>query len=134
MRQRIRRFGGESHHNGAAHPISDDLPERTEWNIPLLFAALQEHGLVFQPDIEAATADQILPMVKANLGIGFVSEAFLQEEVLGHSVWKLNLTERIPPRNVCLLMPAQCPSGSAARALEWELHRVAAEMDKYRDG
>lgn len=94
----------------------------------------EEHGLVFQPDIEAATADQILPMVKANLGIGFVSEAFLQEEVLGHSVWKLNLTERIPPRNVCLLMPAQCPSGSAARALEWELHRVAAEMDKYRDG
>ena len=37
----------------------------------------EEQGLVFQPDIEAATADQILPMVKANLGIGFVSEAFL---------------------------------------------------------
>ena len=91
----------------------------------------EEQGLVFQPDIEAATADQILPMVKANLGIGFVSEAFLQEEVLGHGVWKLNLTERIPPRNVCLLMPAQCPSGPAARALEQELHRVAAEMRKY---
>ena len=32
------------------------------------------HDLTFTPDIEAATADQILPMVRANLGIGFIPE------------------------------------------------------------
>lgn len=34
-------------------------------------------GLRYHPETEAATADQILPMVKADLGIGFVPEAFL---------------------------------------------------------
>lgn len=36
------------------------------------------YGLTIRPDIEAATADQILPMVRNNLGIGFVPEDFCQ--------------------------------------------------------
>ena len=35
-----------------------------------------QHGAIFSPDIEAATADQILPLVKHNLGIGFVPKDF----------------------------------------------------------
>ena len=35
------------------------------------------HGVEFSPDIEAATADQILPMVKMGIGIGFVPREFL---------------------------------------------------------
>lgn len=77
-----------------------------------------DHRLIFEPDIEAATADQILPMVKANLGIGFVPVAFLQEEDLGKSVFKIDLNEQIPLRTVCLLAPAEQPLGPAAKALE----------------
>lgn len=38
------------------------------------------HGHTFAPDIEAATADQIVPLVKHGLGIGFVPEQFVEEE------------------------------------------------------
>ena len=77
-----------------------------------------DNGLIFEPDIEAATADQILPMVKADLGIGFIPEAFLKGEELGKTVFKFDLAEQPPMRTVCLLMPATRPSGPAARALE----------------
>ena len=39
------------------------------------------HGLPYRPDIEAFTADQILPMVEADLGIGFVPEEFLEKSI-----------------------------------------------------
>lgn len=77
-----------------------------------------EQGLVFEPDIEAATADQILPMVKANLGIGFIPEVFLKDEEIGRTVFQLNLAEAIPLRQVCLLTPMDRSSGPAARTLQ----------------
>ena len=60
-------------------------------------------GLYKEPDIEVATADQVLPLVKAGMGIGFISE-FLAEDAL-----KAGLIEEIllpePPKNrsICLV-------------------------------
>ena len=76
------------------------------------------HCLAFEPDIEAATADQILPMVKANLGVGFVPESFLLGEDMDNSVYLLPLTEQIPLRKVCLLTSTKHPLSPAARELE----------------
>lgn len=84
-----------------------------------------DYDLVFEPDIEAATADQILPMVKADLGVGFVPEVFLKEETLGETVFAFDLQAQIPIRTVCVLMPAAQPSGPAARALEQALIRAS---------
>ena len=58
-----------------------------------------ENGVSFRPDIEAATADQVLPMVEADLGIGFVPDEFIlpYDEVL-----RLDIKEKIPPRDICL--------------------------------
>lgn len=36
---------------------------------------------MLRPDIEVTTADQILPLVKSNLGIGIVPEAFVEQEL-----------------------------------------------------
>lgn len=77
-----------------------------------------DHHLLFSPDIEAATADQILPMVRANLGIGFVPLLFLPGEEVGSTVFPIRLTEKIPPRKICLLRSQQHPQGPAARELE----------------
>ena len=41
-------------------------------------------GGTFAPEIEAATADQILPMVQSDLGIGFVPTDFLEKKI-----WKI---------------------------------------------
>lgn len=92
-----------------------------------LFSA---QNLRFQPDIEAATCDQILPMVKADLGIGFVCRQFLHEEELGRTVFPLRLETPIPPREVSLLMPTDRPSGPAARALEKALIHAARPSGK----
>lgn len=81
-----------------------------------------KNGLPFAPDIEVATADQILPMVKNNLGIGFIPEDFLRDAD-SKSVFRLNLKEKIPPRFVCCIKRTDQPLSIAAK----ELERMIAE-------
>jgi len=76
-----------------------------------------EHHVPFEPDIEAATADQILPMVKANLGIGFVPVSFLSEDG-GQSIYPIELAEKIPLRKICLVESIQYPVAAAAKELK----------------
>lgn len=59
-----------------------------------------QNGFTFAPDIEAATADQILPLVKSNLGIGFVPQAFLTEAG-ENAVLPIQLTVPVPDRSIC---------------------------------
>ena len=61
------------------------------------------HGLNFSPMIEAATSDQILPMVKNDLGIGFVPEEYLEKVREEDNVFVLDLKEEIPERFICLV-------------------------------
>lgn len=72
-----------------------------------------ENGLPFRPDVEAATADQILPLVQNDLGIGFVPEEFLTEEAAG--LRRIELTVPLPERKVCLLYAPARPMEPAAR-------------------
>lgn len=73
------------------------------------------HGLPFHPAIEAFTADQILPMVEANLGIGFVPNEFLEPE---SHVCRIDLKEQIPERQVVLITRKGQPLSMAAKKLE----------------
>ena len=87
-----------------------------------------DHHAPFEPDIEVATADLILPMVKANLGIGFVPASFLSEDE-GLSVYPIALAEKIPLRKVCLVEAAQHPATASIKELKkicFE-HRLAAD-------
>lgn len=74
--------------------------------------------LPFSPSIEAATADQILPLVRNDLGIGFVPEAFLDPSAIGHTIHLLKLKEPIPSRTICLVKRNGFPLNIAARKLE----------------
>lgn len=78
----------------------------------------QSQGLVFSPDIEAATADQILPMVRANLGIGFVPEHTASEAADDGSITILRLQDRPPERTIVLLKRKDTPLSVAAEKLE----------------
>lgn len=73
------------------------------------------HGLPYHPDIEAFTADQILPMVEADLGIGFVPEEFLEK---WSNVCRIDLEEKIPERNVVVIKRKGQPLSVAAKELE----------------
>ncbi len=76
-----------------------------------------KNGLSFSPDIETTSADQILPMVKNNLGIGFVPEDFLNDKNSG-DVFILKLKEELPSRSVCYIKRTDQPLSIAARELE----------------
>ena len=75
-------------------------------------------GLIFQPDVEAATADQILPMIKSGLGIGFVPTAFAQDDILSENVFVLQLNQTIPTRPIYFLKQTDQPLSLAAKELE----------------
>lgn len=78
-------------------------------------ALFTTHGLNYKPDIEAFTADQILPMVEADLGIGFAPEEFLRK---GDGVCRIRLKETIPERSIVLIKRKEQPLSAAARELE----------------
>lgn len=73
------------------------------------------NGLPFQPDIEAFTADQILPMVEAGLGVGIVPRAFIPPS---DDVRVIDLVTPLPPRRVCLVKRKDQPLSVAAGELE----------------
>lgn len=86
----------------------------------------QAQGLSFSPDIEAATADQILPMVRSNLGIGFIPEHTAMEAARDGSIDLLSLKEKPPKRSVCLLKRKDTPLSVAAGKLEEIIHRLGS--------
>lgn len=85
-----------------------------------------QHGLALAPDVEAATADQILPMVENDLGIGFVPEDFLPGDAAQRGIRVIELLEPVPPRSVCLVKRRDQTLSLAAKALE-QMIRAAGE-------
>lgn len=87
----------------------------------------RRQGLTFQPEIEAATADQILPIVSQNLGIGFVPSQFLLGKDCPDGVFSLDLTVPLPSFCVCYVRRIDHPLSPAARTMERLLLDSASE-------
>ena len=77
-----------------------------------------EHGASFSSDIEAATADQILPLVRHNLGIGFVPVDFLEDITEDSGIYQIPLKEEIPKRYITLLKRKSRSLSPPAKELE----------------
>lgn len=79
---------------------------------------LLKYDLVFKPDIEVASTNQLMPMIKNDLGIGFIPEHFAQEAIENGEIFSIPLKEHIPRRSICLVEnTSRCPS-IAANALK----------------
>ena len=78
----------------------------------------QEYGLELQPDTELATTDQILPMVRAELGLAFVPEPMARESIRRDEIIKIALRESIPERMVCMIYDRQRQISPAARRMK----------------
>lgn len=74
--------------------------------------------LPFCPELEAATADQILPMIKNNLGIGFLPEIYAREALKKKEVFLIPIEEQLPLRKICLVENGRYPLSRAARELK----------------
>lgn len=75
------------------------------------------HNLIFRPDMEAATTDQILPMVEHNLGIGFYPEKLAADALARKTITQICLREPLPERQVCLIHSTARPHSIAVRTL-----------------
>ena len=51
-------------------------------------------GLELEPDTEVATTDQILPLVKCELGLAFMPEAMAQDAIMKKEIVQISLQER----------------------------------------
>lgn len=77
-----------------------------------------KHGLHLSPDVEAATADQLLPMIKNDLGIGFLPEELAAAAMEAGEIFQIHLHEEIPKRAICMLKNTDKPMSIAAKAVE----------------
>ncbi|PWJ49679.1 LysR family transcriptional regulator [Faecalicatena contorta] len=61
------------------------------------------HGLVLMPDTETATTDQLLPLVKNNIGLAFIPEEFAREAIEKGEVIPIPLLQKVPTRTICIV-------------------------------
>lgn len=76
------------------------------------------NGTVFEPSVEAATTDQILPMVAHDIGLGFVPKNLAANVLASGDVFQVKVSEKIPERSICLVRDKSKPLSVAASALE----------------
>lgn len=77
-----------------------------------------DSGIEFKPEIEASTADQILPMIESDLGIGFIPTEFLEHSTDRDRLRVLKLDKPMPSRAVCMLKRRHDTLSLAAKTLE----------------
>lgn len=78
----------------------------------------RSNHLVLKPEFEAATTDQILPMVKNNFGLGFFPEKMASQALASGEVYQIHLQETIPYRELFLVENKERSLPIAAEALK----------------
>lgn len=76
-----------------------------------------KHDLTFHVDMEAATMDQVLPMVQHNLGIGFFSETLATPAIARGEIYQIHLAEPVPARSISLIEDTAHPQSIAMKTL-----------------
>lgn len=85
-----------------------------------------KHGIILNPDIEVATTDQLLPLIRANLGIGFLPEKMAEAALQSGMIHQIHLKEVILPRQVTLVSDPHRPLSIAAKKFEELLKDVSS--------
>lgn len=66
-----------------------------------------KNGIVLKPDIEVATSDLMIPMIRNNLGIGYVPKQLAQPELKTGSIYQVPVFEEMETRTVCVMYDAK---------------------------
>lgn len=102
------------------YPLISMTPNTlTRDSLEQLFSA---HHLSIKPDIELSSADLIPPLVRDNLGIGFVPLPLARAAIEEGSVFELSVPEPLPEREIRLFydraLPLSLPAKAFAQMLE----------------
>ena len=74
-----------------------------------------EKGIAFNPGIEASTTDQIILMLKADMGVSFIPEEMLKAS---DDIHQIHLLEELPQRHICLIKRKDHTLSIAAKKME----------------
>lgn len=75
-----------------------------------------QNGALLQPNIELATTDLIVPLVKNDLGIGFVPGEFARPYLEAGEIFEVELIQEVPSREICFLRDGRRPLSAAGQA------------------
>lgn len=79
-----------------------------------------KHHADIEPDIQAASSDLLIPLIKHNFGIGLIPERMAQPLLDAQELVQIPLSCRLPERKICLV----CDKGRGRSLL-------AAQLQKY---
>lgn len=75
------------------------------------------NNLQLKLDIELASAHLVLPVILHGLGIGFIPEEMARPALNEHRLVKINLYEKIPPRQICVIRDMSRSMNAATKKL-----------------
>ncbi|MCL2814191.1 MAG: LysR family transcriptional regulator [Oscillospiraceae bacterium] len=76
-----------------------------------------DNGVEITPEIELAASDLVVEFIKRGMGIGFILEDFVREELAEGVLFKIDLNPEFPPRRFCVASHSHIPLTSAAKKL-----------------
>lgn len=76
---------------------------------------LAGRGLIIAPEIELESVDLLIEMAKIGLGISFVGEDFVKDELARNEIFILQTKEKIPPRSLGIITNNNVPLPIAAQ-------------------
>lgn len=88
-----------------------------------------KQGLLFEPAIELATTNLILPAIEHNLGIGFLPPEFAKEALDTGSVLRIHIPDELPHRTISLVYDSEYPQSVASTAFRKFLLQEFAERN-----
>ncbi len=75
---------------------------------------LSSYGVTIIPEIELATSDLLVQFARRGLGISCVVKNFAENDLENGSLFELDLTEKIPPRQLGIIKLKSTPLSAAA--------------------
>lgn len=75
------------------------------------------NNIPFNTDMEVATTDQVLPMIMHNMGIGFFPEELAGEALALEKIFRIELTQNVPEREICLVVNKNSAMSSSVRKI-----------------
>ena len=77
----------------------------------------KENNIEINPEIELATSELVLEFIRRGIGIGFILEDFVTEDLAAGNLFKINLTPELHSREFYIVTHSHIPLTSAAKKL-----------------
>lgn len=83
----------------------------------------KENNVECNPKYELATSNLIVDFAKRNFGIGAVVNKFAEEKLNNKEIFKINIKEKIKPRNICIIKKEKLISKASNELLNFIINK-----------